>query len=277
MLERKPYTIYLCGIHTCRQRNALKYISISCLLNMICLKLFVLAISVGSCVVHAFPNVASMDRDRRNGDQGQASAVVFGEPHFVTFDGFRYSYQAKPGCMITLVRDCRPESGHQPQLLVEAELERSPLSTENNTLTRIGTVFLFTHGNFIALEQKGKIQVNGNAKMKKEDLPQTYNNGAVRILSSLLGTGFSNFEDSEMLIYVLIDDNILIKYNGKFRLEITLLGNQYLGDNKLCGMFGNANGNKRDDFKKVDGTPLATNKQNADEFGDSWLISCPTI
>ena len=68
------------------------------------------------------------------------------------------------------------------------------------------------------------------------------------------------------LLVILINDNVIIFWDGRRRVEVKV-SSKWQG--KLCGLCGNYNLDKTDDFQTPDGELTTT----ANSFGNSWLYN----
>ncbi|XP_070574142.1 alpha-tectorin-like [Ptychodera flava] len=201
-------------------------------------------------------------------DQYYPTSMVFGEPHFLTYDGHRYSYQGVVGCWITLSRHC---VANNPHFVIEGLLEKSPLSTPDILYTRVGIVSVYAHSTNVTMEHNRDVYVNG---LLVKDFPhQAHEN--ITILDTSLAT---NDLENELLpcLHTVVDGVGVIGFSGKYRTTIMLTDTVWLGDDVVCGMHGTPNNpvNIANDFLRPDMTTMTVSKQNVDAFGNSWL-RCP--
>lgn len=71
--------------------------------------------------------------------------------------------------------------------------------------------------------------------------------------------------------YVIKTDfELTVSYDLVYHVTVTVPGN-YQG--KVCGLCGNFNGNKRDDFKNPGGADV----KNVNSFGTSWKVKIPGV
>ncbi|XP_070549825.1 uncharacterized protein [Ptychodera flava] len=97
-------------------------------------------------------------------------ACVYGEPHFRTYDGFRYPYQGDEGCLITLTMDCRERD--KGTLTVQIDLEKSPLSTDASLKTRLKSVRILAYGRLYRMMKGGIVQVSFGDDLGGKGLPK---------------------------------------------------------------------------------------------------------
>ncbi|XP_063168377.1 alpha-tectorin-like [Candoia aspera] len=167
---------------------------------------------------------------------------VFGDPHYVTFDGVAFDYEGT--CTYTLSKYCGPLS-KLPSFTVKVQNEhRASLAA-----TWIYRVQVEVYGQQIVMmaDQHDKIQVKGLLV----NLPFVLPEKKVHAYRS----GFS--------IHVQTDFGLSISYDGSYSVSVSVPKN-YSGF--LCGLSGDFNGNQSDDFRNPNGSlgsdPIA--------FSNSW-------
>ncbi|EGW06607.1 Alpha-tectorin [Cricetulus griseus] len=173
-----------------------------------------------------------------------STCVVFGEPHYHTFDGFLFHFQGS--CAYLLARQCLQTSS-LPFFSVEAKNEHrggsavswvKELSVEVN-----GYKILIPKGSY------GKVKVNDLVT----SLPVTLELGAVKIYQSGMSTA------------VETDFGLLVTFDGQHYASISIPGS-YI--NSTCGLCGNYNKNPLDDFLRPDGRPA----MSVLDLGESWRV-----
>ncbi|KAJ1075812.1 hypothetical protein K5549_021662, partial [Capra hircus] len=173
-----------------------------------------------------------------------STCVVFGEPHYHTFDGFLFHFQGS--CAYLLARQCLQTSS-LPFFSVEAKNEHrggsavswvKELSVEVN-----GYKILIPKGSY------GKVKVNDLVA----SLPVTLELGAVKVYQSGMSTA------------VETDFGLLVTFDGQHYASISIPGS-YI--NSTCGLCGNYNKNPLDDFLRPDGRPA----MSVLDLGESWRV-----
>ncbi|XP_029473208.1 IgGFc-binding protein-like [Rhinatrema bivittatum] len=169
------------------------------------------------------------------------SCVVEGDPHYYTFDKQVHHFMGT--CKYTLSQLCNDTS--LPYFNVEAANEHRGGNTH---VSYVKYVDIDVYGNRITLGKNRGVQLNGQSEM----LP----------ISSL--PGYQVFLSGQ---YVLLTTNfgLNVRFDGNHRVEVTL-PSKYQG--RVCGMCGNYNGNKLDDFLNPDGE-LETDSVS---LGNSWQV-----
>lgn len=166
--------------------------------------------------------------------------MVFGDPHYKTFDGKIYSFQGIG--KYQLVSDCH---AHTFSIRVANMYQNRH---KHSTLTK--RVQIKTAGIRINLGQKLRTKVNGEkitVPFKKD--------GKIRIE-----------KDHEYLV-VTLPYGVKLLWNGKSFLEVTVPTSF---KNRLCGLCGNFNGNVQDDFKMRKGPVV--NETKVLKFATSWCV-----
>ncbi|KAL7981164.1 hypothetical protein Chor_005398, partial [Crotalus horridus] len=157
------------------------------------------------------------------------SSWVFGDPHYVTFDGVAFDYEGT--CTYTLSKYCGPLN-KLPGFTVKVQNEhRTSLAA-----SWIHQVEVEVYGQQIVMmaDHYDKIQVNGLLL----NLPF--------ILSAeKLYAYYSGFS-----IHVQTDFGLSVSYDWSYSVSMSVPKN-YSG--LLCGLSGNFNGNQKDDFQSPNG------------------------
>ncbi|XP_061453706.1 IgGFc-binding protein-like [Rhineura floridana] len=167
---------------------------------------------------------------------------VFGDPHYVTFDGVTFDYEGT--CKYTLSKYCGPQ-GILPYFAIKAENEhRGSLSASWTSLVEID---VYEEHIAIAADQYGKVQVNGVLV----NLPFVLARGKLFAYYS----GFSATIQTDFGLFVSYDWSYYVSFS---------VPKSYSGF--LCGLSGDFNGNRSDDFKSPNGSVV----EDAVTFSNSW-------
>ncbi|XP_063297781.1 uncharacterized protein LOC134586215 [Pelobates fuscus] len=173
------------------------------------------------------------------------SCVVQGDPHYQTFDNQLHHFMGT--CTYTLSKVCG-DDGHLPPFNVEAANEHRG----NTKVSYVKYVNVDVHGFRITLDKGRQVMVNG----KIEVLPINLSPDIKVFISGnnvLLTTGFG----------------LQVAFDGNHKVVVTIPGNYY---NKVCGLCGNFNGNKNDDFLNPEGEL----EPNSTSLGNSWQVENDT-
>ncbi|XP_020319975.1 alpha-tectorin [Oncorhynchus kisutch] len=171
-----------------------------------------------------------------------STCVVFGDPHYHTFDGFLYHFQGT--CSYLLARPCWEVAG-LPFFSVEAKNENRGVASVS--WLRDVTVEVYGHRVTLPKGSQGTVQVDGLVKT----LPVQLQLGAVRVYQSGVAVALET------------DFGLLVSYDGQHYASISLPSSYF---NNTCGLCGNYNDDPADDPVLPDGS-LA---ESVVELGGSW-------
>ncbi|XP_035225670.1 BMP-binding endothelial regulator protein-like isoform X2 [Stegodyphus dumicola] len=179
----------------------------------------------------------------RNGDccpscvEEDGVCTVFGDPHYRTFDGRIFNYQGS--CKYVLSKDCINRS-FSVEVLNEARYSKTFSWTKSVTIKVNGTK--------VRLGQYNKIHVNH----KPVKLPY-------------IELGVLTVFQEERNVNVRTNLGLKVVWDGNSYLEVTVPSHY---KDQLCGLCGNYNGDKDDEFQTKKGDIVRT----AEEFGNSWRV-----
>ncbi|KAJ1132104.1 hypothetical protein NDU88_010434 [Pleurodeles waltl] len=165
-----------------------------------------------------------------------------GDPHYRSFDGLLFDYQGT--CKTTLSKYCGA-AGNLSDFSIQ-------VVNEHRTSTRVAwtrSVEIRVYGELISIVvgQKNKVQVNGSLV----NLPVKLQSGRVQVIKS--GSTAKLQTDFGLSVTYDWSHSVVVKvplaYSGL-----------------LCGLCGDFDGNKTDDFRAPNGTLLTS----AGAFGNSW-------
>nr|XP_023510679.1 mucin-5AC [Equus caballus] len=172
-----------------------------------------------------------------------ATCAVYGDGHYLTFDGQRYSFSGD--CEYTLVQDhCGQNSSAQEAFRVVTE--NVPCGTTGTTCSKAIKIFL------------------GSYELKLSD-------GKVEVIEKGAGREVP-YSIRHMGIYLVVDTEVglLLLWDKKTSIFIRL-SPEFKG--RVCGLCGNFDDNAVNDFTTRSQSVVG----NALEFGNSWKFSpsCP--
>ncbi|KAM9316560.1 IgGFc-binding protein-like [Gastrophryne carolinensis] len=171
---------------------------------------------------------------------------VNGDPHYYTFDNEVHHFMGN--CTYTLSKLCEVD-GHLAEFNVEAANEHRG---GNTRVSYVKYVNVDVHGYRITLEQKREVKVDG----ERVNLPAALHPNVNIFVSGndvLLTTGFG----------------VSVSFDGNHRVVVNIPG-EYAG--KVCGICGNFNGNRTDDFLNPDGEL----EPDSNSLGNSWQVENDT-
>ncbi|KAL2094954.1 hypothetical protein ACEWY4_009673 [Coilia grayii] len=171
-----------------------------------------------------------------------STCVVFGDPHYHTFDGFLYHFQGT--CSYLLARPCWENPG-LPYFSVEAKNENR--GSASVSWLRDVTVDVYGHRITLPKGTLGTVQVDGLMRT----LPVQLQLGAIRAYQSGVAVALET------------DFGLLVTYDGQHYASISLPSPYF---NNTCGLCGNYNDDPADDPVLPDGS-LA---ESVVELGGSW-------
>ncbi|XP_061607135.1 alpha-tectorin isoform X3 [Phyllopteryx taeniolatus] len=171
-----------------------------------------------------------------------STCVVFGDPHYHTFDGLLYHFQGT--CSYLLARPCW-EAAWLPFFSIEAKNEDRGVSTVS--WLRDVTIEVYSHRVTLLKGSLGNVQVDGLVKT----LPVQLQLGAVKVYQSGVAVALET------------DFGLLVTYDGQHYASISLPSSYF---NNTCGLCGNYNDDPADDPVLPDGT-LA---ESVAKLGGGW-------
>uniref|UniRef100_A0A8C5F079 VWFD domain-containing protein n=1 Tax=Gopherus evgoodei TaxID=1825980 RepID=A0A8C5F079_9SAUR len=175
---------------------------------------------------------------------GCSKCVASGDPHYLTFDGRAFDFQGT--CTYSLARVCSSDAGLANfSVMVENE------SYGNGQVSVARLVVVSVHCYTITMERgrKWKVMVDGELYT----LPLAMNDGKLQI----------NQEGNNIIVQSA--SGLKVLYDTSYYVLVSI-PSSYKGH--VCGLCGNFNGDKNDDFL----LPSGKSAQNADEFGASWKV-----
>ncbi|TFK04916.1 AFG3-like protein 1 [Platysternon megacephalum] len=172
----------------------------------------------------------------------EATCSVHSDPHYYTFD--KQSHTFMGNCTYTLSKLCDGNST-LPYFNVEAANEHRG---GNTRVSYVQYVDVDVYDYRITLGKNRVVKVNG----------------AIQVLPVVLASGV-NISFSGQYVMVTTAFGLRVKFNGDHRAEVILPS---IYKSKVCGMCGNYNEHKADDFLNPDGEMEA----NSVSLGNSWQI-----
>ncbi|XP_051984548.1 zonadhesin [Xyrauchen texanus] len=166
-----------------------------------------------------------------------ATCSIYGDPHYITFDGKAYSFWGT--CNYTIAKTCGPST---IQFTITARNE----GQENSVTSSLNSIALDMEGLNLVIRKNRLVYVNGD----QVSLP-------VEFISSMMV-----YQSGP---YVRVDTNFGLRllFDGNKRLFVQV-DERYRG--VTCGLCGTYSGSQFDDFLKPDGNIVA----HPHEFASSW-------
>ena len=172
-----------------------------------------------------------------------AQCSTWGQTHYRTFDGKHFDFLGK--CTYALAKDCQPGSD---QFSVHVENDRA-CSDVAGSCAR--AVVLYVDSKVYRVATGHVTTVNG----KLVSLP-------------LKEAGVTITKILSYVVVRALGDDLEIKFDGDTSIYVALAGKF---KNKTCGLCGNFNGVRRDDFKMASGLQAKTTS----DFGNCWAMPKP--
>ncbi|XP_033095406.1 IgGFc-binding protein-like, partial [Anneissia japonica] len=185
--------------------------------------------------------IDGFQRDGHNCTRAPAFCRVWGDPHYITYDGLKYDFQGV--CDYTLTRDCSSDYNNHFSITV-TNFKRNPDDTV--AFTRMLTILLGER--IIELRGGDVVFVDG----VRVNLPT--------ILSP---DAFMRYEGAFTVLRS--SPGLVVRWDGTHSARVTVPPTLF---NQTCGLCGNFDGNADNEFILPDGTEV----ENVDEFGDSWFV-----
>ncbi|KAG5286596.1 hypothetical protein AALO_G00016710 [Alosa alosa] len=175
------------------------------------------------------------------------TCVAHSKPRYTTFDGVNFGFVGP--CTYILAKTCTEGATEQPlPFIVEAENEQQGNSSVSSV-------------------QQVNVDLKGvHLSMLRKEFKRVMVNGMWRSLPLSLSGGTITIKKKGAKVILMTDFLLTVSYHASGEVRVTVPG-QYLG--KLCGMCGNFNHIKEDDFIRPDGLLAA----DADTLGQSWQSS----
>ncbi|XP_033048019.1 zonadhesin [Trachypithecus francoisi] len=169
---------------------------------------------------------------------GTATCLVYGDPHYVTFDGRHFGFMGK--CSYILAQPCGNST--DPFFRVTAKNEEQG----QEGVSCLSKVYVTLPETTVTLLKGRRTLVEG----QRVTLPAIPSKGI------FLGA-------SGRFVELQTEFGLRVRWDGDQQLYVTV-SSTYSG--KLCGLCGNYDGNSENDHLKLDGSPA----RDKEEMGNSW-------
>ncbi|KAL7381442.1 hypothetical protein ABVT39_005557 [Epinephelus coioides] len=177
---------------------------------------------------------------------------ISGDPHYNTFDNTTYDFQGT--CTYIAAESCHLSGTGLTDFSVAVENEKWSDFSDNPKVSVTKLVAVEVYGTVLIL-QKNEVQmvwINGVLHR----LPQNLHNGAVKVYQEGLND------------VIMTDFGLRVTYDLVYHVTVTVPGS-YNG--RTCGLCGNFNNDKADDFQLPDGNMT----KDLQTFGEAWKVSVP--
>ncbi|XP_015232371.1 PREDICTED: IgGFc-binding protein [Cyprinodon variegatus] len=184
---------------------------------------------------------------------GKGFCRASGDPHYLSFDGQKFDFQGT--CTYILSKSCGVEGTHLEAFSVQVENVQWDRMRGKKKVSVTRLVSLEAYGFTLIMRNKiFGVMINGEFN----NLPVNLKEGALKVYQEgrnyVISTNFG----------------LVVTYDLVYHVTVTVPGN-YRG--KVCGLCGNFNGDKQDDFQMSN--HQVTN--NVNMFGKSWQINIPNV
>ncbi|XP_043959255.1 alpha-tectorin-like isoform X1 [Gambusia affinis] len=171
-----------------------------------------------------------------------STCTVWGDPHYITFDGALAHFQGS--CSYVITESLRHSNNETQYKVVATNKHRG-----NNLVSFASSVDIFLSNH----HQRVNVRIGPNKRVKV--------NGAEVSLPANAGTFGQMMRQGSYIVFNAVD--VVVQFDGSSTLLVRM-GRNY--QNRVSGMCGNFNGDPNDD--KV--LPNGTLAQNDNQFGHSW-------
>ncbi|XP_061431558.1 IgGFc-binding protein-like isoform X4 [Lethenteron reissneri] len=168
---------------------------------------------------------------------------ISGDPHYQTFDKRLYHFMGRE--TYTLVQSC----GDNKNLLPIRILGKNKRVDHNHRVSLLDAVYIYVYGFQIKFTDRKDFELNG-VRTKPPSNPME---------------GLEIVHTSRKMV-LRTDSGLTVIFNRKSHADVTI-PSSYAG--QVCGLCGNYNGDKSDEFKTPDGS-LVTSEN---VFGNSWEVN----
>uniref|UniRef100_A0A8C6ITT7 Uncharacterized protein n=1 Tax=Melopsittacus undulatus TaxID=13146 RepID=A0A8C6ITT7_MELUD len=177
-------------------------------------------------------------------EQSYGICHVHGDPHYNTFDKVTHNFMGN--CTYTLAKVCSNTTS-LPYFNVEAKNEHRG----NTRVSYVREVLVEVYGERIAIVKKEKSQVLVNNV--RQTLPVSAAGGAITV------------SRSGRYIVLETDFDLRVSYDTDHSVEVKVPTTYF---NLTCGMCGNFNNRREDDYMMPNGQQAA----DSNELGESWQV-----
>ncbi|XP_062384956.1 IgGFc-binding protein-like [Sardina pilchardus] len=180
---------------------------------------------------------------------GQGVCSISGDPHYNTFDNATYNFMGT--CTYTVAEGCHLDGTQLTNFSVVVENEKWYDMSEDPNVSVAKLVAVTVYGYTIILRrgQIGLAMVDGAIM----NIPLTIDDGLITLKP--IGDNY----------VISTDFGLKVTYDLVYHVTVTVPGNYR---DKTCGLCGNFNGNKNDEFQLPDGQSA----KDVTTFGAAWKV-----
>uniref|UniRef100_A0AAY4AS27 VWFD domain-containing protein n=1 Tax=Denticeps clupeoides TaxID=299321 RepID=A0AAY4AS27_9TELE len=175
---------------------------------------------------------------------GQATCSAAGDPHYTTFDGFRFDFQGT--CVYQLVELCSQKDGLVP---FKVTVQNNNRGSKIVSFTKTVTVSVFEITITISTDYPFRILMDGQlayVPLQLNDQLMITRSGPSAVLETTFG--------------------LKVSFDWMSAVQVTLPSTY---QEAVCGLCGNYNSNSKDDLTMKDGKAAP----DATKFGESWQVA----
>ncbi|XP_059206328.1 IgGFc-binding protein-like [Centropristis striata] len=177
---------------------------------------------------------------------------ISGDPHYKTFDNFPYDFQGT--CTYVAAESCH---------LSGTQLTKFSVAVENDKWYGMSDNPQVSVTKLVAVEVYGMVLI-----LRNNDINLIWINGVLHSIPIILNKGAVMVYQEGMNEVIVTDFGLRVTYDLIYHVTITVPGN-YNG--RTCGLCGNFNNDKGDDFQLPDGNLT----KEARAFGAAWKVPVP--
>ncbi|XP_030069375.1 IgGFc-binding protein isoform X2 [Microcaecilia unicolor] len=190
---------------------------------------------------------------------GSATCFAAGDPHYYSFDGLAFDFQGN--CMYTLAKTCPGAMGIPA---FEVNVKNEKWGNGKVSLTRTISLNVYKYNLILRHEKPQHIEVYHDDELKDHK----WNGGIYYMFPLTLNDGRIHAYINGINAIINIDCGLVVTYNYIDGVTVSIPGNYR---DKMCGLCGNYNEDKNDDFRLPDGTQAP----DPTSFGLAWMVYSP--
>uniref|UniRef100_A0A8B9RE32 VWFD domain-containing protein n=1 Tax=Astyanax mexicanus TaxID=7994 RepID=A0A8B9RE32_ASTMX len=184
----------------------------------------------------------------------KATCNIYGDPHYNTFDGNTYDFQGT--CTYTAAKGCNLNGTKLTEFSVIIENEKLEGVQLSPNVSVAKVVVVEVYGMVLVLRRDELHQITVDDIVN--NIPLNLDNGKVIVQQE----GYQNV--------ITTDFGLRVAFDMIYHVSITVPASYY---GKTCGLCGNFNGNKNDDYMLPDGKET----KNIQTFGAAWMVAVPGV